>query len=1144
MLEIIREINLDVSEENRFTAITAKQYDSRSRYLLVRLTDRGEALTLPDTASVLISATRPDGLSDGFEGLVQDGAALVPLDYWMLMLDGTVTCELVVTGADGYRLTTMSFALDVRHSCFGDGPTPGGNHGVYVRLLEEIEELKKKIGEGLGGNGTVTDEQINAAVEKYLTEHPLESPEAEKAAESAKKSAEDAEASASEAKTAADEAGGSARTAEQSASSADGSASLAASSAKAAATNAERAGTANTAAETAKSGAESARDEAKQSANNAAGSANSAATSASNASGSATTAQTAAAMATEAKEAAETAKNGATTAQSAAEKSASNASASAQAAQTAQAAAESAKSTAAQKATDAENAAQTAATAATGAAEAKTAAEKAASDALAHKEAAQTAQLAAEKAKSGAEQAATNASASAGTAGESATTAQNAARSAVSAKEAAETAKTSAEGARDEAGQQATTAANAAQTAATAATGAVEAKTAAERAASDALEHKEAVEKAKNEVEQKLSNGDYKGEDGKTYTPHVATDGTIFWTNDGDLPNPDPVNLIELMRDELGLEEDAGETVEYESFATEDELVAGGDTSKLYVVEETGTLWAYQTVEVGEVRKQIFDPASKIIGHMSGTKISSAANELYLLPVDTSQIPEGEVAYLEVNGIYKKTSSSTPQSQKIGYSALNPDSIAVAENQLVKCYYTETRATAGTDYPTDEEITETSTGMTVKVGYFSGTILDGYDTIKTMLIETGAIADASAITAYLVHDGGTTKQWVDTGEAPPAPGTNTNYTDLLLRVNQAEANIHLHDSRITKLETQSDATETFDDYWQTAYDAAVAKVKAKQDEGGVNVECFVWFSDLHYHTSNKHILNVGRLSAAIMDACDIPFAILSGDTLTAATLDSEALVRQYLRGAISLLSPIGEDRLLLARGNHDDVYGRVYNEDGTTKATYVNKVSATVMYNELHRWQALDHRRVYGDTSGTYYYIDTPQHTRHIILNCQYYDGGAITNGTVGAMTTGMGETQLAWLKDKALAVDEGVTVTITLHFPPTSQNINGHTYWIDGWPDDASAFRAIIQESTADIAAIFCGHCHADAVVTGDLRCPIITTTCAINTPYDADPATRVIGTDTETAINIVCIDKREDVRKIDVIRLGYGADRLNISY
>ena len=135
--------------------------------------------------------------------------------------------------------------------------------------VEAVLRAMKEAGELEGG--TVTDEQIEAAVEKYLIEHPIESPEAEKAAESAKKSAEDAEASASEAKTAADEAGESARTAEQSASSADESASLAASSAESAESSAS-------AAQTAKEGAETAKNEAAQQATNAGNAAQEAAT--------------------------------------------------------------------------------------------------------------------------------------------------------------------------------------------------------------------------------------------------------------------------------------------------------------------------------------------------------------------------------------------------------------------------------------------------------------------------------------------------------------------------------------------------------------------------------------------------------------------------------------------------------------------------------------------------------------------------------------------------------------------------------------------------------------------------------------------------------------------------------------------------
>lgn len=34
-----------------------------------------------------------------------------------------------------------------------------------------------------------------------------------------------------------------------------------------------------------------------------------------------------------------------------------------------------------------------------------------------------------------------------------------------------------------------------------------------------------------------------KGEDGATFVPSVSDDGVISWTNDKDLPNPEPVNI-------------------------------------------------------------------------------------------------------------------------------------------------------------------------------------------------------------------------------------------------------------------------------------------------------------------------------------------------------------------------------------------------------------------------------------------------------------------------------------------------------------------------------------------------------------------------------------------------------------------------
>lgn len=48
-----------------------------------------------------------------------------------------------------------------------------------------------------------------------------------------------------------------------------------------------------------------------------------------------------------------------------------------------------------------------------------------------------------------------------------------------------------------------------------------------------------------------------KGDDGSTFTPSVSADGTLSWSNDGGLPNPDPVN-IRGPQGEQGIQGDAG----------------------------------------------------------------------------------------------------------------------------------------------------------------------------------------------------------------------------------------------------------------------------------------------------------------------------------------------------------------------------------------------------------------------------------------------------------------------------------------------------------------------------------------------------------------------------------------------------------
>lgn len=60
------------------------------------------------------------------------------------------------------------------------------------------------------------------------------------------------------------------------------------------------------------------------------------------------------------------------------------------------------------------------------------------------------------------------------------------------------------------------------------------------------------------------------GEDGATFTPSVSTDGTLSWTNDGNLPNPAPVNI----KGPAGATEESFITIKDKTIGTPASLIA------------------------------------------------------------------------------------------------------------------------------------------------------------------------------------------------------------------------------------------------------------------------------------------------------------------------------------------------------------------------------------------------------------------------------------------------------------------------------------------------------------------------------------------------------------------------------------------
>lgn len=142
MIEIIKELNIEVSKPNVFQAVVAKQYDMNTRFIKATFVDNGDKITIPqsETLRVIINALRPDGIAKGFDGEINDdGTVTVPLHSWMLEQVGTVVCDISVIDMatdDNKKLTTTSFTLIVEKAAWGgDGTTSDPQYDVLVEMI-------------------------------------------------------------------------------------------------------------------------------------------------------------------------------------------------------------------------------------------------------------------------------------------------------------------------------------------------------------------------------------------------------------------------------------------------------------------------------------------------------------------------------------------------------------------------------------------------------------------------------------------------------------------------------------------------------------------------------------------------------------------------------------------------------------------------------------------------------------------------------------------------------------------------------------------------------------------------------------------------------------------------------------------------
>ena len=149
MAQIMCEITLDLSANESGLVIEAKQGDSNSRLLCVRLADRGRPVRIEAGSTVLLNATHGEG-ADAFAGYVSNGAAIFVLPEAILAEAKDVKCDVSVLGGDASRLTTAAFTVRVGQAVCPDGgtATPMGTDLVAEWLATgEVQPLYPTAGD-------------------------------------------------------------------------------------------------------------------------------------------------------------------------------------------------------------------------------------------------------------------------------------------------------------------------------------------------------------------------------------------------------------------------------------------------------------------------------------------------------------------------------------------------------------------------------------------------------------------------------------------------------------------------------------------------------------------------------------------------------------------------------------------------------------------------------------------------------------------------------------------------------------------------------------------------------------------------------------------------------------------------------------
>lgn len=533
-------------------------------------------------------------------------------------------------------------------------------------------------------------------------------------------------------------------------------------------------------------------------------------------------------------------------------------------------------------------------------------------------------------------------------------------------------------------------------------------------------------------------------------------------------------------------------------FETVDSVEEMTDTSKMYILSLTNTLWAYgQQGEPQPNFTNLADPTSaewwtdSRIGS-DGTQRTGVSGNIVTNPIT---IKPNDTVRVDGLDLTITTNSAAGSSQCGVYLGTAIQSVALLNNQTQFFSDVTVSATGG------KATSVASKTINVR---FTGKPTNGADNVIVTINE-----EITYTVGYAWYDTG-----VSSGESE-----NVGYVKLLVKTNNNAANIAEISRRLTNLETGSESL-VIPTFWKNAVSACIAKIKALQV--GKNCVTFPFFSD--NHTRDGKAQYMGVMIAYIMQECGIPYCFCGGDVITSAYIDSEDTMIAQDAAFDTAMSYIPYGRFCRAVGNHDGYWA--------VSASEKHYYTRAQIYDLFLREEGVAQNKHFGD-DGTYYYIDDiVSKVRWVVLNTNAEGGGENIDAV-----------QLSWLQHTALSFNEtGWGVVIISHHP-----ISNHYH---ANVTNAAEVISVVNSAGVDIIGWYSGHIHRDRIyagvskndtddTVGDAMGFTQVTITSDHTGIAYDDATKhtVANDDQSHAIDFVTINKA--TRTVNLTRLGIGEDR-----